>query len=214
MTDDCCSKKGETIAELGRRADQRRVLVIVMVINAVMFIAEFGFGVIARSSAMMADSVDMLGDSLVYALSLYALTRGSRWQAEAALTKGAIILAFAAGIFIETGFKIAEGVTPSSRIMLAVTTVALAANLVCLALLWRFRNLNVNMSSTFECSRNDVIANGAVIVAGFLVAWTGTGWPDITVGLIIAILFVRSAIRVLSSSWRVWRGHGGNVQFE
>jgi Co/Zn/Cd efflux system component len=111
-------------------------------------------------------------------------------------------------------FKIAAGVTPSSRIMLSVTMIALIANLACLVLLWRFRNLNVNMSSTFECSQNDVLANVGVIVAGLLVAWTGAAWPDILVGFIIAVLFVRSAFRVLRSGWPVWRGHAGHVQFE
>jgi len=214
VANDCCARKGDTIAELGQRADQRRVLLIVMLINLAMFAAEFGFGVIARSSAMMADSVDMLGDAIVYALSLYAMTRGPRWEAGAAITKAGIILAFAIGIFVETMFKIAAGVTPSSRIMLSVTMIALIANLACLVLLWRFRNLNVNMSSTFECSQNDVLANVGVIVAGLLVAWTGAAWPDILVGFIIAVLFVRSAFRVLRSGWPVWRGHAGHVQFE
>lgn len=91
MADDCCANKGETIAVLARKADQRRVLVIVMIINFVMFFAEFGGGVAARSTALMADSVDMFGDGVVYALSLYALNRGPRWEAGAALAKGGII---------------------------------------------------------------------------------------------------------------------------
>ena len=214
MADDCCSRKSATIAQLGRNTGQRRVLVIVMVINLVMFLAEFGFGLIARSSAMMADSVDMLGDAIVYALSLYALGRGDRWQAGAAFTKGVIILAFAVGIFVETSLKIAEGVMPSSQIMLVVTSVALVANVCCLALLWRFRKLDVNMSSTFECSRNDVIANTGVIIAGFLVAWTATAWPDIIAGFVIGSLFVRSAFHVLRSAWPVWQGNSGKVHFE
>lgn len=214
MADDCCSKKSATIAELGKKTEQRRVLVIVMVINFAMFLAEFGFGIIARSSAMMADSVDMLGDAIVYALSLYALGRGDRWQAGAAITKGVIILVFAIGIFVETSAKIAEGVTPSSQIMLVVTSVALVANFCCLALLWRFRGLNVNMSSTFECSRNDVIANSGVIIAGLLVAWSASAWPDIVAGLVIGTLFVRSAFHVLQAAWPIWRGNGGRVPFE
>src|SRR3546814_11591545 len=86
--------KRDTIAERGRKAEQRRVLIIVMLINLAMFVVEFGGGVVARSSALMADSVDMFGDAVVYALSLYALHRGARWEAGAALAKGGIILAF------------------------------------------------------------------------------------------------------------------------
>jgi Co/Zn/Cd efflux system component len=211
--DDCCSAKSETLNLLAQ-GDQRRVLVIVMAVNIVMFATEFGFGLIARSSAMMADSVDMLGDAIVYGLSLYALGRGERWQAGAALAKGGLILVFGIGILIETAFKIAAGVTPSSTIMLAVTSIALAANLFCLALLWRFRRLNVNMASTFECSRNDVIANVGVLVAAGIVAWTQAGWPDVLAGLVIALLFLRSAARVLRSAWPVWRGQGGQVAFD
>ncbi|HUO11696.1 MAG TPA: cation transporter, partial [Caulobacteraceae bacterium] len=203
--DDCCAGKAKTIETLAR-GDQRRVLVLVMILNAVLFVAELGFGLVARSSAMMADSVDMLGDAIVYALSLYALSRGDRWHAGAALAKAGLILAFGAAILVETALKIVGGVTPSSTIMLAVTAIALVGNLTCLALLWRFRGLNVNMASTFECSRNDVLANLGVLAAGGLVGWFGTGWPDVLVGLIIAILFLRSAVRVVGSAWPVWRG--------
>lgn len=205
MADDCCAHKGETIAVLARKADQRRVLVIVMVINFVMFFAEFGGGVAARSTALMADSVDMFGDGVVYALSLYALNRGPRWEAGAALSKGGIILIFGLAVMVEIADKILNGVPPSSSLMLAFGAVALAANLICLALLWRFRSENVNMASTFECSRNDVVSNLGVLIAAGLVGMTGRAWPDIAIGGIIAVIFIRSAWRVLSSGGTAWR---------
>lgn len=205
MADDCCSKKGDTIAQLGRKAEQRRVLIAVMSINFVMFVAEFGSGVFARSSALMADSVDMLGDAAVYALSLYALSRGPRWEAGAALAKGGIILVFGIAVLFEIADKIVNGVPPSSTLMLAFGGAALVANLPCLALLWRFRSENVNMSSTFECSRNDVASNVGVLIAAGLVAATGAAWPDIAVGGIIAIIFLRSAWRVLAEAIPAWR---------
>lgn len=210
--DDCCSAKAGTLGILAR-GSQRRVLLAALLINVVLFVLELGFGFVARSSAMMADSVDMLGDAIVYALSLYPLSRSSRWQAGASLAKAGLILAFGTGIFVETGYKIVEGTAPSSGIMLVVTTVALAGNLVCLRLLWRLRHMNVNMASTFECSRNDVIANIGVLLAAGLVAWSSSGWPDIVVGLAIAILFLRSAVRVLISAWPQWSGpHGSPLQ--
>lgn len=205
MADDCCSKKGDTIAELGRKAEQRRVLVIVMLINFAMFAAEFGGGLVARSSALMADSVDMFGDAAVYALSLYALHRGARWQAGAALAKGGIILIFGVAVIVEIAEKLANGVPPSSTLMLAFGASALAANLTCLALLWQFRHENVNMASTFECSRNDVASNIGVLVAAGLVAATGSFWPDVAVGAVIAVIFLRSAWRVLSQALPAWR---------
>lgn len=205
MADDCCSKKGDTIAALAVKRDQRRVLIIVMMINFFMFAVEFGGGLIAGSSALIADSVDMFGDSFVYALSLYALNRGPRWEAGAALAKGFIILAFGALVLAEIGDKILNGVLPSSNLMLLFGTSALVANLTCLALLWRFRRLNVNMSSTFECSRNDVISNVGVLLAAVLVAISGSAWPDIAVGGVIAIVFLRSAWRVLGEAIPAYR---------
>jgi len=208
MADDCCSKKGDTIAELALKRDQRRVLIVVMAINFVMFAIEFSGGVWAHSSALMADSVDMFGDALVYALSLHALGRGVRWEAGAALLKGAIILLFGVAVLVEIAEKLAHGVAPSSTLMLAIGGAALVANLACLALLWRFRSQNVNMSSTFECSRNDVVSNIGVLVAAALVAMTGSPWPDIAVGSVIALIFLRSAWRVLSGAWPIWRDAG------
>lgn len=205
MADHCCSAKRDTIAELGRKAEQRRVLIAVMLINLAMFVAEFGGGLVARSSSLMADSVDMFGDAVVYGLSLYALNRGPRWEAGAALAKGGIILVFGVAVIVEIVDKIANGVPPSSSLMLALGGVALAANLTCLALLWRFRRENVNMSSTFECSRNDVASNIGVLVAAVVVAATGSAWPDIVVGAIIAAIFLRSAWRVLREAVPAWR---------
>lgn len=205
MADDCCSAKGDTIAKLGRRADQRRVLVIVMIINAAMFVLEFGGGLAARSSALMADSVDMFGDAVVYALSLYALSRGPRWEAGAALLKGGIILLFGFAVIAEIVDKIINGFPPSSTLMLIFGGLALAANLTCLKLLWRFRRENVNMSSTFECSRNDVVSNTGVLVAAALVGLTGSAWPDIAVGAVIAVIFLRSAWRVFANALPAWR---------
>lgn len=205
MADDCCSKKRDSIAALAVKHDQRRVLIIVMLINFIMFGVEFGGGLAAGSSALMADSVDMFGDAVVYALSLYALNRGARWEAGAALAKGAIILVFGFAVIAEIADKVVNGVPPSSQLMLIFGAIALGANLTCLSLLWRFRKLNVNMSSTFECSRNDVFSNIGVLGAAGLVGLTGSAWPDVAVGMIIASLFLRSAWRVLAEALPAWR---------
>lgn len=199
--DECCSKKGGEIAQLALKQDQRRVLLIVLAINAAMFFIEFGAGIIARSSALQADAVDMLGDALVYVLSLYVINRGAKWEAGAALVKGGVILFLFAVIVVEIVLKLIHGVPPSSKLMLIFGSLALVANLTCLALLWRFRTLNVNMSSTFECSRNDVAANIGVLLAAAGVAWLNSPWPDIVVGSIIALIFLRSAIRVIREAW-------------
>lgn len=200
MADSCCSAKGSELEQLARQADQRRVLVIVLAINAVMFVLEFGAGVIAGSAALMADATDMLGDALVYGISLYALARSDRWKAGAALAKGLFILVLGVGVAVNVVVKIRSGVPPSSSLMLVFGGLALAANLVCLRLLWRFRAQDLNMASTFECSRNDVISNVGVLLAAVLVAALASPWPDILIGSLMAALFLRSALRVIAGA--------------
>ena len=203
--DECCSAKGRETDELARHGDQRRVLRLVLAINASMFVAEFAAGLIAGSAALVADSVDMLGDAFVYVLSLFALDRSERWRAGAALAKGFTILAFGIGVLAEIGVKIAEGVPPTSVWMFAFGGLALVANLSCLRLLWRVRTIDVNMSSTFECSRNDVISNFGVLVAAVGVVIFQSAWPDIIMGLTIAFVFLRSAGRVIREAWPQFR---------
>jgi Co/Zn/Cd efflux system component len=205
MSDHCCHAKGEDLAQMARRRDIRRVLIIVLAINGAMFVLEFTAGIIAHSAALMADSMDMLGDALVYAVSLYALDRSARWRAGAALFKGGFILLLGLGVVYQIAVKMLFGVPPSSLLMLVFGGLALAANLACLRLLWRFRADNVNLSSTFECSRNDVIANTGVIAAAGAVALFDSPWPDIAVAVVIAFLFLKSAFRVTAEAWPQYR---------
>jgi cation diffusion facilitator family transporter len=209
---DCCDDKSCELEKLAGDADQRRVLTVVLALNATMFAVEFGAGLAAGSVSLMADSVDMLGDALVYGLSLYALARGARWKAGAALAKGGFILLFGLGVLIEVALKLTNGVPPSSAIMLGFGGLALVANLTCLGLLWRYRTRDVNMSSTFECSRNDVIANVGVLVAAGGVAIFHAPWPDILVGAAIAAVFLRSAVRVIGQSWPILRAPPASAQ--
>ena len=202
---DCCAHKAEGLARVARNRDIRRVLVIVLVLNGLMFVIEFGAGLVAGSAALMADSGDMLGDAIVYGLSLYALERSDRWRAGAAMFKAGFILLLGLGVIVQIGSKLAYGVPPSSALMLAFGTTALVANLVCLRMLWRFRADNVNLSSTFECSRNDVIANFGVLIAAAGVAAFDSALPDIAVAVVIAFLFLRSAIRVAAEAWPQFR---------
>ena len=200
MAEECCSAKGKELELLAAQVDQRRVLTSVLAINVVMFVLEFGAGLVAGSTALMADATDMLGDALVYGVSLYALARSDRWKAGAAMFKGLFILLLGVGIVINVVIKIKSGVPPSSSLMVIFGALALIANLTCLRLLWRFRKLDVNMSSTFECSRNDVISNIGVLVAAGAVAWLASPWPDIVIGSAMAVLFLRSAIRVIAEA--------------
>lgn len=200
MSDHCCSAKGAELERLAQQASQRRVLIAVLLINAVMFVVEFGAGMVAGSTALMADAMDMLGDALVYGVSLFAISRSDRWKAGAAAFKGVFILLLGFGIVINVAAKISNGVPPSSTLMLIFGVAALVANLTCLALLWRFRMHDVNMASTFECSRNDVISNVGVLIAAGAVAALSSPWPDILIGGVMAIVVLRSSARVLRNS--------------
>lgn len=200
MADHCCASKSHELEVLARREDQRRVLLAVLAINAVMFVVEFGAGLMAGSAALMADASDMLGDALVYGVSIYAISRSDRWKAGAAAMKGVVILLLGAGILINVAVKVSSGVPPSSTLMLAFGALALVANLACLSLLWRFRAQDVNMASTFECSRNDVISNVGVLIAAVAVAAFASPWPDIIIGSVMAAVVLRSAARVLRSA--------------
>jgi Co/Zn/Cd efflux system component len=201
----CCHEKGHELERIALHKDIRRVLVVVMMLNLMMFVLEFGAGIIADSAALMADSVDMLGDGLVYGISLYALNRSLRWRAGMALAKAGFILALGLGVIVQIVIKIIWGHPPESDIMLIFGAMALVANLSCVGLLWPYRSHDVNLSSTFECSRNDVFANIGVLGAAMLVAVTASPWPDIAIAAIIAFLFFRSALKVTREAWPQFR---------
>lgn len=138
----------------------------------------------------------------MYGFSLYVVARGPVWQARAALLKGTVMAAFGAGVLAEVGAKLARGLTPDADVMGGVGLLALAANASVLAFLWRHRADDVNMRSVWLCSRNDVVANAGVPLAAGGVALTGSGWPDIAVGLAIAGLFIVSAAGVVRAGLR------------
>jgi len=193
---DCCDIASDIPAR------QRRVLQVVLVINAAMFIVEFIAGLVAHSTALLADSVDMLGDAIVYGFSIYVVGRGAVWQGRGALLKGAVMAAFGVGVLVEVILKTARGLMPTADLMSAVGILALAANVSVLVFLWRHRSDDINMRSAWLCSRNDVIANAAVVLAAGGVALTGSAWPDILVGLAIAALFGASAVEVIRKARR------------
>jgi Co/Zn/Cd efflux system component len=183
------------------------VLSLVLWVNAAMFLVESVAGIAAHSTALLADSVDMLGDAIVYGFSLYVVGRGAAWQARAAVLKGAVMAAFAVGVLVQVAVKIAQGLIPNAQVMSVVGVLALAANLFCLFQLWRRRGDDINMRSAWVCSRNDVIGNVGVLLAAVAVGLTGSPWPDIIIGLLVAGVFGRSAVQVIREASRVAVGY-------
>ena len=192
--DECCTTKASALSEL--RARQAATLRVVLVLNAAMFAAEFGAGLIAGSVALLADSLDMLGDALVYGLSLYVVDRSARWKAGAALVKAGVMAVFGLFVLGHVLFKLTYPQPPLIETMGSVATVALTVNVICFMLLWRHRAQDINMRSVWLCSRNDIVANAGVLVAAGLVWVTASAWPDIVVGALICALFLRSALTV------------------
>lgn len=199
----CCEDKGCEVTAL--REHHARVLWIVLGINAAMFLVEGAAGILARSTSLLADALDMLGDALVYGFSLFVLARSARWQASAALIKGAFMLLFGLAVLGEAAHKVLHPVMPVAQTMGIVGGLALAANLVCFSLLYRHRGDNLNMSSTWLCSRNDLVANVGVLAAAAGSFLLVSRWPDIIVGGLIASLFLGSALGILRQSIRALR---------
>lgn len=196
---DCCL----ITAEVSGR--QRRVLRVVLLINLAMFLTELIAGLIGHSTALLADSVDMLGDAIAYGFSLYVVARGPVWRGRAAMLKGGIMAIFGIVVLAEVAWKIARGVVPTAELMGGIGLVALAANTVCLLILWSRREDDLNMKSAWLCSRSDVVANASVLLGAGGVAVTGSAWPDIVIGLMIATLFVGSAVVVLRDAAQALR---------
>ena len=191
---DCCDDKQCAIEAL--RTRQAGTLRIVLAINVVMFVVEAFGGWFSSSSALLSDSLDNLGDAVTYGLSLHAVARGARAKARVALFKGGLILVAALFVLGRVAYAFMHQEVPVFEAMGIVSAIALAANATCLALLWKHRTEDVNMSSVWECSRNDIASNVAVVAAAIAVWASEEAWPDLLVGLALAVLLLRSALKV------------------
>lgn len=200
MGEHCCQAKASELVKLKKQ--QAKVLWAVLWINLAMFGVEFISGLRAGSLSLTGDSLDMLGDALVYASSLYVINKSVQAQAGAAFLKGLLMFGFAVAVFARATYQLTTGASADASVMGVVGVIALLANLLCLLLLTRHRQDNLNMSSVWLCSRNDIVANTSVLLAATLVFSTGAAWPDIAVRLLLTVVFARSAGQVLSRAWR------------
>jgi Co/Zn/Cd efflux system component len=178
-------------------ANESRVLWSVLVINAIMFVVELTFGLRARSSGLVADSLDMFADASVYGIALYAVGRQSHAKIRAARAAGWLQLALAIGAFGEVARRMLTGASPEPPTMIGVAIAALIANATCIALLFRHRAGGAHMRASYIFTTTDVLANIGVIASGALVAGLHAAWPDWVVGIIIASLVTMGAVRIL-----------------
>jgi Co/Zn/Cd efflux system component len=176
---------------------ERRTLLILLGINAAMFIGEQAAGWLVSSAGLLADSLDMLADASIYGIAVYAVGTSSILKRRAAHLSGWLQLALALVMLAEVARRFVWGSEPEPSYMMAVAFIALAANVTCLALISRHREGGVHMRASWIFSTNDVIANVGVIGAGMLVAWTGSRLPDLAIGAIVAFIVAAGALRIL-----------------
>jgi cation diffusion facilitator family transporter len=205
---DCCTNATCEIDKFRRR--QSATLKVVLVINLVMFLVEVVAGLLAGSTALLADSLDMLGDALAYGFSLYVVARSDAWKAGSALLKGGIMATFGFFALGYAAWKLLNPQVPQPETVGVVGLLALLANSLCLYLLWSHRAEDVNMRSVWLCSRNDIIANVSVLAAAAGIRLTGTQWPDLLVGLGIAAIFLHSALAVMRDAGRTYKAYSNS----
>jgi cation transport ATPase len=179
-------------------SEESGTLWILLAINALMFLVEMTMGLIAQSAGLIADSLDMLADAAVYGLALYAVGHGIKMQVRAAHVAGILQLILAAGVLVEVGRRFLFGSDPQSLMMMTVASVALIANISCLLLIAKHREGGAHMKASWIFSANDVVINLGVILAGLLVAWTGSNYPDLIIGGIVGAIVLMGAKRILA----------------
>ncbi|MBL29030.1 MAG: cobalt transporter [Rhodospirillaceae bacterium] len=199
MAGHCCGDQDCAPPDPGDRR-YRRVLWAALGINAAMFVVEIVASAIAGSSALRADALDFLADAGNYGVSLFVAGMALRYRARAALAKGATMGAFGVWVMASTLWHAVEGTLPHAGTIGAIGLLAFLANASVLGLLWVYRHGDANMRSVWVCSRNDVLANVAVMAAALGVAGTGTPWPDIAVAAVIGGLALQGAVHIIRSA--------------
>lgn len=178
-------------------AEEAKVLWMLLGVNALMFVIEIVAGWWAGSAGLISDAVDMFADAVVYGVSLYAVGRDARHKLSAARISGLLQLVLAVAALSETARRVITGSSPEELTMIGISLLALAANVWCLLLISRHRDKGVHMRASYIFSANDVLANLWVLLAGVLVAWTGSSLPDWIIGFAIGTMVLIGSIRIL-----------------
>ncbi len=201
---DCCGC-GKTLEVERMQAGQRRVLRWVLAINLLTFVMMMAAAWHSGSASLLSGSLDNLGDALTYALSLAVVGASVTAKARVALFKALFILAAAVAVAVGIGWKLAHPHLPLFESMGIAAMLNFAANLVCLRLLWPYRQGDINLASAWACSLNDIYEGCAVILAALAVWAFGAGWPDMVIAVALLLLFLRSAWKVARAAWRELR---------
>ena len=181
---------------------ERRALRFALWLNAGLAASLVTTGIIGESSGLIANGLDNTSDAAVYAISYLAVTRSVVWKTRAAQLSGVMLLVLSGSVLVDVARRFLVGAEPASAVMMVMAVVAAAVNIVSLNLLRRIRQGDVNLRAAWTFSINDLIANLGVLVAGILVAWLGRAWPDLVVGLAVALVAAKGGIEILSDARR------------
>lgn len=203
----CCGSSAQVTMDNA----QRRLLWTVLILNGIMFFVEFVAGWLAESSGLIADSLDMLADTLVYAVSLYAVGKAIKYKANAAILNGTLQTLLALMVLADVFQRLVFGSAPNANTMLWIAGLALVVNIVCFVLLYSHRNGDINIRASWICSRNDMLMNAGVIVSAVLVAQLNMAWPDLVIATAIAIIVLHSAIRIIKDAIAVKAGEKTDI---
>lgn len=176
---------------------QRRTLWIVLLLNVALALGFFATGAFGESSALIANGLDNTSDSFVYAISLIAMSRSDKWKRSAANVSGGLLLIFAVGIVIDAARRFYAGSEPLGALMISMALIAAVVNGICIWLLARLKDPDVNVRAANTFSLNDFVSNGGILVAGGLVWWLESNWPDLVVGIAVAGIAAWGGIRIL-----------------
>lgn len=184
-------------ADTGQEAGDLKLLLL---INGLMFVIEFGTGLVAESTGLVADSLDMLADASVYGLAFLVVYQSREQQRNIARVSGWLQALLAVGVLLEVTRRLAFGSEPVSMLMMIMGGIALAANVLCLTIIHKHKEGGLHMQASWIFSANDVIANAGVILAGLLVVLTQSNLPDLLIGALIGLVVLNGARRILALS--------------
>lgn len=183
-----------------KNGEESRVLIILLAINAFMFFVEITLGILSESTALIADSLDMLADATIYGIGLYAVGKEALIKVKAAHTSGIFQIILGAAVLIDVIRRAILGSEPESFLMITVGIAALIANTICLQLISKHKDGEVHMRASWIFSKNDVIANIGIIIGGALVYLLDSQYPDLIVGLVISIIVIRGGIHIVKDA--------------
>jgi cation diffusion facilitator family transporter len=195
-----------------KNAQERKILTIALILNATMAVVGGIAGWIGQSTGLLADALDMLSDVTAYAIGLVAIGRAASFKANAAMLSGVVLLLLGLGVLFEVGRRVIYGAEPDSGWMIGTAILSLIVNMSVLRMLAPLKSAEAHLRATWIFTRADVVANVGVILAGVLVLWLGSPYPDFVIGTLIGLYVVKEAVEILREAREARHNAGGTPE--